>query len=141
MLRKRKNAFRLCFYNKIRPPLNGAGSRNSRVASLALISYGFCNIFRPRGGGLGIFSGNVALAHRFGPVLRNGNHGRSRNISRNFRCASGARENSAERFSFVFKGLLQYSKNFQDSRNVTWCRQILSFSQKCCSSTTFSTAF
>ena len=77
---------------------------HDRGASLALFSYGFCNFFRPRGGGLRDFSENVALAQRSGPVLRNGNHGRSRNISRNFRCASGARENPAERFSFVSKG-------------------------------------
>ena len=50
-----KVAFRLCFYNKTRASLSGMDSLRGRVASLALISYGFCNIFRPRGGALGIF--------------------------------------------------------------------------------------
>ena len=57
-----KIAFRLCFYNKTRASLSGMDSLRGRVASFALISYGFCNIFRPRGGALG----------RFGPVLENG---------------------------------------------------------------------
>jgi hypothetical protein len=52
---------------------------HDRGASLALFSYGFCNFFRPRGGGLRDFFENVALAQHFGPVLRNGKHGRSRN--------------------------------------------------------------
>ena len=70
-----KVAVRHCFYNKTRASLSGMDSLRGRVASLALISYGFRNIFRPRGGALGIFSGNVALGQRFGPVLKNGNPG------------------------------------------------------------------
>ena len=43
---------------------------HDRGASLALFSYGFCNFFRPRGGGLRDFFENVALAYGISSILR-----------------------------------------------------------------------